>query len=127
MDDILVLSPNPTDDLKEIATRVKCSDLLPLDSTPQRHVGYEMFLSDGRVFLDINPYIKNLPDYSTAISQLGPGYDKKGLVASNLHSIEPGPMSESYNPAHVKLLQQVVGSLCWIATCHPAVACRHGE
>lgn len=106
-----------------------CSDLTPVDEHPQRHVGYEITGTSGRIFLDINNFIDGLPNFEDEINALGPQHAAKAL--SPLQNIpifeEPATIPLSFPDSHVHLMQRAVGSLCWLATCHPAIASRHGE
>lgn len=124
------MAPNPQEELERVASVVPCSDLLPVDEHPQRHVGYEITATADRIFLDISSFIRGLPNFETEIDGLGPEYARRAL--SPIHNL---PLFEdpcenhidAFPASHVHLMQRAVGSLCWLATCHPAVSSRHGE
>lgn len=128
VDDLLLFSSDPVKDLNQIAKRVKCSDLTPISTEKQRHVGYEIFGSRDEVFFDIENYVDELPSFTNEINALGPAYARKGLHAKNL-PFEPETDPDRphhYDASHIRLMQRIVGSLCWLGTCHPAYSARHG-
>lgn len=127
VDDILVLSSDPTKSLHEISHIIKCSDLLPVNEEPQRHVGYEITSKETFIFFDIQPYINTLPDFAKEIDQLGQQYCLKPLSPNNLPVLHDETELQVYNPEHIHLFQRAIGALCWLATCHPAICSRHGE
>jgi hypothetical protein len=131
VDDVMCFSPDPIADLNEIASVLKCSDLLPVDHQPQRHVGIEISMDEGVFFFDINNYIKEIPDFESDINALGPKYAEKPLLPTqNLpipeELLEEAPSDISTLEYHIHLYQQVMGTLNWIGLCHPGVAARHG-
>ena len=129
VDDLMVLSTDPVKDLQEVASIMKCSDLTPVDSNPQRHVGYEIYSADDRIFFDINPSIRELPPYAETIDALSDQHRLRHLSPSNLPLDESADETacKEYPPHHIHLFQQIMGALCWIGTCHPAMGARHGE
>lgn len=131
MDDVLCFSADPEKDLQKIADVLKCSDLLPVNMQAQRHVGMEI-TSDGKsFFFDMNGYIADIPDYESEIDSLGPEYALKSLSPFNnlpLYTDDAEIQPNAPFPyTHVNLFQQVMGTLGWLALCHPGVAARHGE
>lgn len=130
VDDVLCMSPDPISDLQELSRVLKCSDLLPVDANAQRHVGLEITATDEAFYFDVNNYIEGIPDYESAIDQLGHEYALKPLSPlTNLPLFESdADVPEKPLPyKFINLYQQVMGTLCWVSLCHPAVASRHGE
>lgn len=127
VDDIMVMSNNPTKDLEEVSREIKCSDLLPVGSEPQRHVGYEIYSTEGRIMMDINPYLQSLKQFPPLIDDLGGEYAYKRLSPNNLPLSEFFDENPTFPPEHIHLMQRIVGGLCWGSTCHPGVSARHGE
>lgn len=72
VDDVLCFSPHPEKDLEQIARLLKCSDLLPVNHVPQRHVGMEITATTESFFFDVNGYIRSIPDYESQINALSP-------------------------------------------------------
>lgn len=54
VDDLLCLSEDPLADLEAISRVLKCSDLLKVDETAQRHVGMEITATKDSFFFDVN-------------------------------------------------------------------------
>lgn len=99
-----------------------------MDATPQRHVGVDITAQGDSFYFDANGYIDGIPDFSAQIDALGPRYSLKPLAPQrNLPIIIDESRDASYPYAHVHLFQQIVGTLGWIALCHPGIASRHGE
>lgn len=71
VDDLLCLSKDPLRDLEEVSGLLKCSDLLKVDGTAQRHVGMQITATEKSFFFDINGYIKDIPDFESEIDALG--------------------------------------------------------
>lgn len=83
---------------------------------------------DGEVYLDFEGYIQDMDTYETEINALGTAYARKPLSATHLpfdpHFDPDQPTS--YSADVIRLTQRIVGQLCWLGTCHPAYASRHG-
>lgn len=130
VDDVLCMSDDPVRDLTDLSKVLKCSDLLKVDETAQRHVGLEITATKDTFYFDVNNYVANIPDYDGDINQLGPEFSLKPLSPhTNLPLYESDTDIPRRAPpyTHINLYQQVMGTLCWISLCHPAVASRHGE
>lgn len=99
-----------------------------MDSTPQRHVGIDITAHDGSLYFDVNGYIAGIPDFESDIDMLGPDYSLKPLSPHRnlpIHQVDDENVTYPYQ--HINLFQQIVGTLGWIAICHPGVSSRHGE
>lgn len=130
VDDVLCVSPDPIGDLQELANLLKCSDLLPVDGTPQRHVGMDVTAHGTSFYFDINGYLADIPDYSTEIDTLGRNYALKPLSPQRnlpIHESETTTPEKPFPYRHINLFQQIVGTLGWVSLCHPGAAARHGE
>lgn len=131
VDDLLVLSENPIADLEKVATLLKCSDLLPVDTKAQRHVGMEITATPTSFFFDCNAYIAGIPAFEEDINALSPQHTLKELSPhNNLPHYEDDAEIDSHQVFpyhHINLFQQIMGTLGWLALCHPTFAARHGE
>lgn len=79
-------------------------------------------------FFDINGYIAGIPDFTPEIDSLGPKHALKPLSPHrNLPIYEEADENVVFPYLHINLFQQIVGTLGWVALCHPGAASRHGE
>lgn len=101
-----------------------------MNETAQRHVGMEITATETAFYFDANNYISGIPDYEKQIDELGTSHSFKPLAPQTnlpLYDDDLARETRQYPYHHVNLYQQVMGTLCWISLCHPAVAARHGE
>lgn len=111
VDDVLCVSADPVKDLESLSLLLRCSDLLPVTDTPQRHVGMDITAKDDCFYFDVNGYIAGIPDFVTAINNLEYQYALKALSPlRNLPLYEETNEAISYPYEHIHLFQQVVGT-----------------
>lgn len=123
----MILSKEPEVHLNIIAQQLKCSDILPIDLTPQRYIGQEITGAGNSIFLSSNSYIAEMPHYEEEIDRLGIAYAQRPLSPFSNLPVTTDSGHHQAPPHHVHLFQRIVGTLGWIAVNHPAVSVRHGE
>lgn len=128
VDDILCIAGDPEEHLKDIASILKCTEPIPVNTTSQRHIGQEITMIDRSFFFDVNGYIDAIPEFEEEINNLGASHRGKLSPLQNLPLVETDESSGHKVPVHhIHLYQRLIGTLNWLAVCHPAVACRSGE
>lgn len=124
VDDIHAWSPDPIATLLEVQEILPCSDLMPVNNVPQRHVGEEIYQNDDTFYRDISTYVSELDEHRPALERAA--NSTRGIVPKNVEKAQrelytPGPQHDQ----NVHLMQQICGQLGWISMCNPAVSCRY--
>lgn len=75
-------------------------------------------------------YVEEIPDFEEEINKISRNHALSPLVSNNLPfdpEFDPNkPINNEYKGTDINLMQKIVGSLCWLGTCNPAYAVRHG-
>lgn len=126
VDDIKCWAPDPDYLLKLMElSGIPCSDLLPVCSQPQRHVGEDISITNNILTKDISTYLGAMEDHRSNV--IAAADSTRALNACNLHKIQKFKQDKDEltpSPSQTLLLQQVAGQLGWLSQCHPAVTAR---
>lgn len=132
VDDILCWSDDPIRNLGEITRVVPCAEIQKVSDRAIRYIGEDIVSpDDGVIVTSMSSYIGSLPPPDTWIEKCPTEYHGRKL--KHLH-LPLADFRESFDnlEAHQKeavidAYRQIVGTIGWISTSHPALAYTFGE